>query len=489
MPELPSGYHDFLEDIKNRIRVAQVKAALSVNREMIRLYWNIGKSIIERQRTEDWGKAIVDRLATDISRSLPGVAGFSPRNVWRMRAFYLAWTEEVRERPKKGTPVLPRLVAESDGRNLPQPVAEIPWGHNVWLLEKLKDPAVRLWYARQTLENGWSRNVLAHQIESGLYERQGKALTNFKRTLPPPQSDLAQEAIKDPYTFDFLTLGPKAWERDLEQGLLDHLQRFLIELGVGFSFVGRQVHMEVGNEDFYIDLLFYHLRLRCYVVIELKTGAFKPEYAGKMNFYLSAVDDRLRHKDDQPSVGIILCKSKNHVIAEYALRDANKPIGVAAYKLTKALPEKLKGTLPSPEELEEEFSDEGYNEAMAEAMGYDQRDIHEHGAEDMISSHSGMKYVKCSCGKFYELRWTEWPGFRDLKPVLCPNCKKQLGTHDLDHISKISERDYLLKGEGRCPKDHTRLKLVAHRVYKPGSEEWDVLRCSKCRAKYQVDTV
>lgn len=480
VPGLPSGYHDFLEDLKNRIRAAQVKAALSVNRELIRLYWDIGRSIIERQRTEGWGKAVVERLASDLQKAFPGIGGFSPQNVWYMRAFYMAWTEEVRK--------LQQPVGELDAQNLPRAVAEIPWGHNLQLLSKLKTPDLRLWYAKMAVEHGWSRAVLVHQIESGLYERQGKALTNFKRTLPPPQSDLAQETIKDPYTFDFLTLGPKARERDLEQGLLDHLQRFLIELGVGFAFVGRQVHMEVGNEDFYIDLLFYHLRLRCYVVIELKTGAFKPEYAGKMNFYLSAVDDRLRHKDDQPSVGIILCKSKNHLIAEYALRDANKPIGVAAYKLTKALPEKLKGTLPSPEELEEELEG-NYSEVMAEAMGYDQRDIEEYGAENLIASHSGTKYVKCSCGKFYELRWTEWPGFRDMRPVLCPNCKKQLGTHDLDHMSEISERDYLLKGEGLCPKDRTRLKLVEHRVYKPGAEEWDVLRCPKCRAKYQVDTV
>ncbi|MBI4669272.1 MAG: DUF1016 family protein, partial [Elusimicrobia bacterium] len=273
--------------------------------------------------------------------------GFSPVNVWRMRAFYLAYTEEASN--------LSQPVTELDGINLPRVVTEIPWGHNLELLFKLKDPSQRLWYAKMAIEHGWSRPMLVHHIESGLYERQGKAVTNFKRTLPPPQSDLAQEAIKDPYTFDFLTLAEGAHERQLEQGLLDHIQQFLLELGVGFAFVGRQVHLEVEEEDFYIDLLFYHLRLRSFVVIELKSRPFKPEYAGKMNFYLSAVDDRLRHKDDQPSIGIILCKARKKLIVEHALRDAHKPIGVAAYKLTKALPQELKGTLPTIKEIEVEL--------------------------------------------------------------------------------------------------------------------------------------
>ena len=234
-------------------------------------------------------------------------------------------------------------------------MTEIPWGHNQELLFKLKDPLQRIWYAKMAIEHGWSRPVLVLQIESGLFERQGMAVTNFKRTLPPPQSDLAQQALKDPYTFDFLTLADDFRERELEKGLLDHIQRFLLELGVGFAFVGRQVHLEVEEEDFYIDLLFYHLRLRCFVVIELKNGPFKPEYAGKMNFYLSAVDDRLRHKDDRPSIGMILCKSRKKLLAEYALRDTHKPIGVSEYKLTKALPEKLKGTLPTIKELESEL--------------------------------------------------------------------------------------------------------------------------------------
>ena len=345
---LPKNYPQFLEDLKFRIRTAQIKAALAVNSELIGLYWYIGKSIIERQRAEGWGKSVVERLAADLQREFPGVGGFSRQNVWYMRAFYLAWTEQVSN--------LQRAVGDLDGKNLPRVVGEIPWGQNLELLAKLKDPIQRLWYAQKAIEHGWSRPVMVLQIESGLYERQGKAVTNFKRTLPPPQSDMAQQALKDPYAFDFLTLAEGAHERQLEQGLLDHIQQFLLELGVGFAFVGRQVHLEVEKEDFYIDLLFYHLRLRCFVVIELKNTQFKPEYAGKMNFYLSAVDDRLRHKDDQPSVGIILCKSRKRLIVEYALKDTHKPIGVSAYKLSKALPEKLKGTLPTIKELEEELT-------------------------------------------------------------------------------------------------------------------------------------
>lgn len=344
---LPAGYSAFLEDIKTRVREAQVRASLSAHRELIDLYWHIGKSIVERQKAEGWGKSIVERLARDMQTGFPGIEGFSRQNIWKMRGFYLAYTE--------GVSNLSRPVRDLDGTNLPRPVREIPWGQNIELLSKVKNPIQRLWYAKMTIEHGWSRPVLVHQIETGLYERQGKAVTNFKRTLPPSQSDLAQQALKDPYTFDFLTLAGDARERDLEQGLLAHIQKFLLELGVGFAFVGRQVHLEVEGDDFYIDLLFYHLRLRCYVVIELKNTPFKPEYAGKMSFYLSAVDDRLRHKDDQPSIGMILCKSQRKLIAEYALRDTHKPIGVSAYKLTKALPEKLKGALPTIKDLETEL--------------------------------------------------------------------------------------------------------------------------------------
>lgn len=233
-----------------------------------------------------------------------------------------------------------------------QVAAQIPWFHNCILLDKAKSQEVRIWYLRQIISQGWSSNVLVHQIESGLYERQGRALVNFERTLPAPQSELARQILKDPYNFDFLTLGREAQERDLEAALLSHLQEFLLEMGVGFAFVGSQYHLEIGDQDFYIDLLFYHLNLRCYVAIDLKISDFQPEFAGKMNFYLSAVDDILRRPQDEPSIGIVLCKGKNRIIAEYALRGINKPMGIAEYQLSKALPEDLKGSLPTIEELE-----------------------------------------------------------------------------------------------------------------------------------------
>ena len=366
--DLPVGYGAFLEDLKSRIRTAQVKAARSVNRELMMLYWHIGKSIVGRQRAEGWGKQVVERLASDLQKEFPGIAGFSAPNIWFMRSFYRAWgdgQQELSQPVRESSPPIllqpvrelsdhtpPQPVAES-ASTPPEPIASLPWGHNLALLHKLKSPAERLWYAREAMEHGWSRAMLVHWIESDLYARQGKAVTNFPATLPPPQSDLAGEIIKDPYSFDFLTLGPDAAERELERGLLDQIRKFLLELGAGFAFVGQQVHLEVGGEDFYLDLLFYHLRLRCFVVIDLKARPFKPEYAGKMNFYLSAVDDLLRHPDDKPSIGLILCRTRNQIIAEYALRDVAKPVGVARYvtRLTEKLPAKLKGTLPSPREI------------------------------------------------------------------------------------------------------------------------------------------
>jgi predicted nuclease of restriction endonuclease-like (RecB) superfamily len=358
---LPPGYGPFLEDLKSRIQAARVKAAISVNRELIALYWYIGKSIVQRQRAEGWGKSVVDRLAADIQREFPGIAGFSPANVWRMRAFYLAWTDEVLAHGAResGKTNLARAARDLDGRNLPQAVAEIPWFHNVAIMEKLKSPAERLWYVRKTVEHGWSRAVLIQQIETGLFRRQGRAVTNFSRTLLPPQSDLAQQTLKDPYVFDFLTIGEEAREQDLERGLLGHIRKFLLELGVGFAFVGSQVHLEVEGDDFYLDLLFYHLRLRCFVVIDLKMEAFKPEFAGKMNFYLSAVDAQLRHAADQPSIGIILCKTRKRLIAEYALRNTRTPIGVSEYTLTRIVPSELKSSLPSVQELETWLADIG----------------------------------------------------------------------------------------------------------------------------------
>lgn len=332
---LPTGYADLLGDLKERVRQAQVRAVLAVNRELVRLYWQIGHAILDRQQTEGWGARVIDRLASDLRREFPDLKGFSPRNLKYMRALADAYPDE---------PFVQQVVAQ------------LPWGHNVRILDMVKTPTEREWYLRAAIAHGWSRDILVHQIESGLHWREGQALTNFERTLPAPQSELAQQTLKDPYVFDFLSLGPDAHERELERGLLAHLRDFLLELGVGFAFVGSQVHLEVGGEDFYLDLLFYPLRLRCFVVIDLKIGDFKPEDAGKLNFYLSAADDLLRHPGDQPSVGLVLCKNRNRVIAEYALRDVGKPMGIATYRLTEALPAALQAGLPTIEQLEAELS-------------------------------------------------------------------------------------------------------------------------------------
>lgn len=348
--ERPDDYAVLLTAVKERIAAAQTRAALSINRELVLLYWCIGRDIVVRQEEQRWGTGVIEALANDLRAAFPGVEGFSARNLWRMRAFYLAY------RPENA--FLPQPVAEIVPAP-PEPLLDLPWSHNILLMEKVKDTAQREWYARQTIAHGWSRNVLVHQIESELHNRQGQALTNFERTLPAPQSELAQEMLKDPYNFDFLTLGQDAHERDLERGLLNRLRDFLLELGVGFAFVGNQYHLEVGGQDFYIDLLFYHLRLRCFVVVDLKMGPFQPEYAGKMNFYLSVVDDMLRREGDAPTVGLLLCKSKDRVVAEYALRGMTQPIGVADYQIAEVLREDLEGCLPTVEQIEDELRDVG----------------------------------------------------------------------------------------------------------------------------------
>jgi len=362
---LPAGYATLLADLKARVRAAQLRAALSVNRELILLYWDLGKTIVEAQKTKGYGKQVVERLAADLQKEFPGTAGFSPQNVWFMRSFYLAWPAMPQKLPQvvreSKNAILSQPVRELATSAPPAPISELPWGHNRLLLTKLETPAIRLWYAHKTIEHGWSRAVLTHHIETQLHKREGKAVTNFQRTLPPPQSDLAEQTLKDPYNFDFLTLHSDAHERDLEQGLLDHIQKFLLELGVGFAFVGRQHHLEVSGQDYYLDLLFYHLRLRSYVVIDLKMKAFEPEFAGKMNFYLSAVDDQLRHADDKPSIGLLLCKERDRLTVEYALRDLKKPIGVAQWqtKLVESLPRNLKGSLPTVAEIEAELDNAG----------------------------------------------------------------------------------------------------------------------------------
>lgn len=330
-------YQRLLESLKERVSSSRYRAALSVNKELILLYHHIGGQIIEAQKEHGWGSKVIDNLSRDLMIAFPESKGFSIRNLNYMRKFY-------EEYP--------------DSEFVQQVVAQLPWGHNVLLMNKFSEREVRDFYVKKCIEQGWSRNILSLQIESKLHKRQGKAVTNFREKLPSPQSDLANYTLKDPYIFDFLSIGEEAQERELERALIQHMEKFIMELGAGFAFVGRQYHLEIGDQDFYIDLLFYHLKLRCFVVIELKDKEFKPEYAGKMNFYLSAVDDLVKHETDRASIGLILCKSKNNVLAEYTLRDMSKPIGLSEYRLTENLPENLKTELPTIEELEEELSKE-----------------------------------------------------------------------------------------------------------------------------------
>lgn len=359
-------YASFLEKIKGQIRAAQVRASLAANRELILLYWSIGCMIIDRQSKDGWGAGVIPKLALDLHNDLPEAKGYSERNIGYMVRFALEYGDpQILQRAVAKMGEEPRRAKSAANNSHPEPflilqrlVAELPWGHNILLMEKIEDPAIRLWYAQQTMEKGWSRDVLAMMIKTQTHTRQGKAVTNFSLTLPPPMSELAEQTLKNPYLFDFLTLEKPFRERELETGLLAHLEKFLLELGAGFAFVGRQVKLEVDNDDFYIDLLFYHLRLRSYVVIELKTGAFKAEYAGKMNFYLNAVDDKLRHVQDNSSIGLILCQDKNKMLAEYALRGIKAAIGVSEYQLTRALPKELRSSLPSIEEIEKELGDE-----------------------------------------------------------------------------------------------------------------------------------
>jgi predicted nuclease of restriction endonuclease-like (RecB) superfamily len=330
----PEGYGVWLADLKSRIHAAQQRAALAVNSELIALYWGLGRDILRRQAEQGWGAKVIDRLSHDLRTAFPGMKGLSRSNLMYMRAFADAWP---------------------DAAIVQQAVGQLPWGHNLVLLTRLKEPQVRLAYAQAAIEHGWSRDVLNIHIETRRLERSGKASTNFAVRLPAPGSDLAQQSLKDPYLFDFLDVGDKADEREIESALVKHITQFLLELGAGFAFVGRQVHLEVGGDDFFIDLLFYHLKLRCYVVIELKAEKFKPEHLGQLGFYLTAVDRQVKAEQDAPTIGLLLCKSKNEVVAEYALGDKTQPMGVAEYKLLQSLPKELQTSLPSIEQIEREL--------------------------------------------------------------------------------------------------------------------------------------
>lgn len=358
-PATPTGYAALLSEIRQRVRHAQTRAWAAANAELIRLYWEIGAMIATRQQQAGWGAGVIPRLARDLRDELPEEKGFSERNIKQMLAFY-------REYPHLS--LMQQGVAQSaEAKKVQQVVAlfspelmlAIPWGHHGVLMAKVKSHEARLWYMQATLENGWSREALLAQIQSNTYARIEAVASNFSLRLPAPDSELAKQSLKDPYLFDFLTLEADFHERELEAGLIAHLEKFLLELGQGFACVGRQYPLEVDGQDFYLDLLFYHLTLRCYVVIELKRGAFKPEYAGKINFYCNVVNDRLRHADDKPTIGLILCQEHHRVLAEYALRGMDKPIGVSSYELTRALPENLKSSLPSIETIEQELGDSG----------------------------------------------------------------------------------------------------------------------------------
>ena len=356
---IPTNYPRLLGDLKSRIRNARVRAALAANAELISLYWDIGRLIVERQAEEAWGKGIVDLLSADLRREFDGMDGLSASNLRRMRRFYIEWSQSsvicaqpVRKLPspdETGSPIEDKLV----GNLLPDILREVPWGHNITLMEKLTEPEMRLWYARMASQNGWSRAILQAQIESGLWTREGAAPTNFARTLPNLESDLARSLFKDPYLLDFVIGKEQLSERDLEDQIASHITQFLIELGNGFAYVGRQYPIKVEDEEYFIDLLFYHLHLHCYVVIDLKMTKFQPEFAGKMNFYLEAVDRQVRRSPDSQSIGLILCKEHKRLVVEYALARSTSPLGVSAWQMTRKLPKELRGELPSAEEFQE----------------------------------------------------------------------------------------------------------------------------------------
>lgn len=336
-----SDYKRWLKDLKQKVQQTQIKAAVQVNTTLLTFYWELGADIVQRQSTANWGDGFLKQLSKDLMKAFPDIKGFSERNLKYIRQWFLFYSQ--------GQAIGQQAVAQ---------LAQVPWGHNLQIISKCQSVDEAQYYIRSTIEHGWSRNVLIHQIDSGLWQREGTALSNFSATLPAVQSDLAQQTLKDPYVFDFLTLTKSYNEKELEQGLIEHITQFLLELGAGFAYMGKQVKLQVGTRDFYIDLLFYHARLHCYVVIELKAGDFEPEHAGKLNFYIKAVDEQLRKEGDAPTIGILLCKNKDKLVAEYALSDIQKPIGVSEYQLTQSLPENLQSQLPSVEEIEQELGGE-----------------------------------------------------------------------------------------------------------------------------------
>jgi len=337
---MPKNYQSFFKDLKTQIKQERLKAVLSANSAMIIMYWNIGKAILDRQHNEGWGTKVIDRMSFDLKESFPDMTGFSPRDLKYMRKFAESWVDfEIMQRT----------------------VAQIPWRSNITLLDKLKDAKLRLWYAKKTIENGFGKDMLVFQIESQLHLRQGNSVSNFENVFPPLESDLATQSFKDPYIFDFVGNSKHIKERELENNLINHIQKFLLELGQGFAFVGRQVHLELGGKDFYLDLLFYNIKLKCYVVIELKSGEFDPGHISKLNMYLNVVNDTLCQKEDNKTIGLLLVKSKNKTVVEYSLAGFKNPIGVSNWEneIVKSLPDNIKSNLPTIEEIEKELNDEG----------------------------------------------------------------------------------------------------------------------------------
>jgi predicted nuclease of restriction endonuclease-like (RecB) superfamily len=367
-------YKEWLSNLKIRIQNSQIKAAISVNTELIQLYWDLGKMIVEKQKHSHWGGKLIEQLSKDLKAEFPELGGFSKSNLFYVRQFYLFYSQsnvfveqpvrqlknELVEQPVRQLKddIIPMQDEDSQNVIVRQVIGLIPWGHNVIILKKIKDPKEALFYIHQTIGNNWSRSVLQMQIESNLYARQGKAITNFKVTLPKPQSDLANQLLKDPYNFNFLTLEKDVQELELEKQLVKNITQFLLELGKGFAYMGRQYFLKVGSKEYKLDLLFYHVRLKCYVVIELKTKEFEPEYIGKLNFYLSAIDAQVKANDDASTIGMLLCKTKDNLNVEFALRDVNKPIGVSEFTFNE-LPQLIQNAMPTVEELEQElFKDE-----------------------------------------------------------------------------------------------------------------------------------
>lgn len=348
-----SEYQDWLGSIKQRVQSARLRVALAANSELIALYYELGAQIVDREAHAQWGSSFIDAFSKDLRKTFPEVGGFSPKNLRYCRAFFRFYCDPaIWQQAVAKLPDTPWAGVDAERAAL---LAQTPWGHNIHIFSKCANLTEADFYLSHTHEQGWSRDVLALQLKSRLHERAGKAVSNFSRTLPAPQSDLAQQTLKDPYTFDFMALTAPYNERDVELQLTQHITQFLLELGKGFAFIGRQYHLEIAGNDYYLDLLFYHVTLKCYVVVELKNRRFIPEYAGKLNFYLSAVDSLLKRDDDHPTIGLLLCRDKNNIEVEFALRDMNKPMGVSEYTLFETLPDNLKGALPTVEEIEQDL--------------------------------------------------------------------------------------------------------------------------------------